>query len=33
MLKISRVVKHNSMITCGCSKAYESTCGIMYRLS
>ena len=31
MLKISRIARHATLITCGCPKGTESECGIMYR--
>ncbi len=31
MLKISRVARHTTLITCGCPRDTEGTCGIMYR--
>ena len=31
MLKISRIARHTTLITCGCPKGSESQCGIMYR--
>ena len=31
MLKISKIAKHTTLITCGCSKTTEYECGIMYR--
>lgn len=31
MLKISRIAKHTTKITCGCSLYSETQCGIMYR--
>ena len=31
MLKISKIAKHTTKITCGCPQLYEQNCGIMYR--
>lgn len=31
MLKISRIARHATLITCGCPKTSEAFCGIMYR--
>ena len=31
MLKISKIARHATLITCGCSKEMEEYCGIMYR--
>lgn len=31
MLKISKTVRHTTIITCGCPLWYQSTCGVMYR--
>ena len=31
MLKISKIAKHTTFITCGCPRGTEELCGIMYR--
>ena len=31
MLKISKIARHTTLITCGCPLSGPDTCGIMYR--
>ena len=31
MLKISKIAKHTSVITCGCPRGTEFECGVLYR--
>lgn len=31
MLKITKILRHTTYITCGCPRATEYDCGILYR--